>query len=93
VYAVEALLLLRNSVRSIVEQAAVVNVGKVHFALGQRYVDFRHLLKPETKAMLKRVLKYRLVVAGKVMAADVVKLSSAKSVSGDTCQLRTRAVR
>jgi uncharacterized surface protein with fasciclin (FAS1) repeats len=42
-----------------------------------------NLLKPENKAMLRRVLTYH-VVAGRVMAADVVKVSSAKAVSGDT---------
>ena len=41
-----------------------------------------NLLKPENKAMLRRVLTYH-VVPGKVMAADVVKVSSAKTVSGD----------
>ena len=41
------------------------------------------LLKPENKAKLRRILTYH-VVAGKVMAADVVKMSSAKTVSGDT---------
>lgn len=41
------------------------------------------LLKPENKAQLQRILTYH-VVAGKVMAADVVKLRSAKAVSGDT---------
>ena len=41
------------------------------------------LLKPENKAKLKRILTYH-VVAGKVMAADVTKMSSAKAVSGDT---------
>ena len=41
------------------------------------------LLKPENKAKLQRILTYH-VVAGKVMAADVVKLQSAKAVSGDT---------
>lgn len=45
-----------------------------------------NLLKPENKAMLKRVLTYH-VVSGKVMAADVVKLSSAKAVSGDTLSI------
>jgi len=40
-----------------------------------------NLLKPENKAMLRRVLTYH-VVPGKVMAADVVKVSSAKTVSG-----------
>jgi uncharacterized surface protein with fasciclin (FAS1) repeats len=41
-----------------------------------------NLLKPENKAMLRRVLTYH-VVPGKVMAADVVKVSAAKAVSGD----------
>jgi uncharacterized surface protein with fasciclin (FAS1) repeats len=41
------------------------------------------LLKPENKAKLQRILTYH-VVAGKVTAADVVKLQSAKAVSGDT---------
>lgn len=39
------------------------------------------LLKPENKAMLQAVLTYH-VVAGKVLAADVVKLTSAKTVQG-----------
>ena len=42
-----------------------------------------NLLKPENKAQLQRILTYH-VVSGKVMAADAVKLSSAKAVSGDT---------
>jgi uncharacterized surface protein with fasciclin (FAS1) repeats len=41
------------------------------------------LLKPENKAKLQRVLTYH-VVPGRVMAADVVKVTSAKAVSGDT---------
>jgi uncharacterized surface protein with fasciclin (FAS1) repeats len=41
------------------------------------------LLKPENKAKLQRILTYH-VVAGKVMAADVMKIQSAKAVSGDT---------
>ena len=41
------------------------------------------LLKPENKAKLVRLLTYH-VVSGKVMAADVVKVTSAKAVSGDT---------
>jgi uncharacterized surface protein with fasciclin (FAS1) repeats len=41
------------------------------------------LLKPENKAKLTRILTYH-VVAGKVMAADAAKLTSAKAVSGDT---------
>ena len=45
-----------------------------------------NLLKPENKAMLQRVLTYH-VVSGKVMAGDVVKLSSAKAISGDTLSI------
>ena len=41
------------------------------------------LLKPENKAQLRRILTYH-VVAGKVMAADVVKVTSAKGVGGHT---------
>jgi len=39
------------------------------------------LLKPENKGQLTSILTYH-VVAGKVLAADVVKLSSAKTVQG-----------
>lgn len=39
------------------------------------------LLKPENKAKLQAILTYH-VVPGKVMAADVVKLKSAKTVQG-----------
>ena len=45
------------------------------------------LLKPENKAKLVRLLTYH-VVAGKVMAADVVKVTSAKAVSGDTIAVK-----
>jgi uncharacterized surface protein with fasciclin (FAS1) repeats len=45
-----------------------------------------NLLRPENKAMLRRVLTYH-VVAGKVMAADVVKVSSATAASGDTLSI------
>ena len=41
------------------------------------------LLKPENKSKLQRLLTSH-VVAGKVMAADVVKMNSAKAVSGAT---------
>lgn len=47
------------------------------------------LLKPENKTKLQRILKYH-VVPGKIMAADVVKLRSAKTVSGDTVGIATR---
>ncbi|MBM3585971.1 MAG: fasciclin domain-containing protein [Alphaproteobacteria bacterium] len=39
------------------------------------------LLKPENKAQMTAILTYH-VVAGKVMAADVVKLQEAKTVNG-----------
>ena len=39
------------------------------------------LLKPENKVKLQAILTYH-VVSGKVMAADVVKLESAKTVNG-----------
>ena len=45
-----------------------------------------NLLKPENKAQLRRILTYH-VVAGKVMAADVVKLKSATAVSGDAVSI------
>lgn len=47
------------------------------------------LLKPENKAKLQRILKYH-VVPGKVMSADVVKIPSAKAVSGDTLKIDAR---
>jgi uncharacterized surface protein with fasciclin (FAS1) repeats len=47
------------------------------------------LLKPENKAKLQRILKAH-VVGGKVMAADVVKVTSAKAVSGDTLTIASR---
>ena len=46
-----------------------------------------NLLKPENQAMLRRVLTYH-VVPGKVMAADVVKVTSAKAVSGDMLSIK-----
>jgi uncharacterized surface protein with fasciclin (FAS1) repeats len=45
------------------------------------------LLKPENKEKLRRVLTYH-VVAGKVMASDVLKLQSARAVSGDTITVK-----
>ena len=44
------------------------------------------LLKPENKAKLVAILTYH-VVPGKVMAADVVKLSSAKTVQGSEVKI------
>ncbi len=46
------------------------------------------LLKPENKAKLQAILTYH-VVAGKVMAADVVKLDSAKTVEGESLTIKT----
>jgi len=46
------------------------------------------LLKPENKAKLQRILSYH-VVSGRVTAADVVKLKTAKAVSGDTIDIAT----
>jgi len=47
------------------------------------------LLKPENKEKLRRILTYH-VVAGKVMASDVVKVQSAKAVSGDTITVKVQ---
>jgi uncharacterized surface protein with fasciclin (FAS1) repeats len=47
------------------------------------------LLKPENKAKLQRILTYH-VVPGKVLAADVVTMKTAKAVSGDTLSIGTR---
>ena len=44
------------------------------------------LLKPENKAKLTAILTYH-VVPGKVMAADVVKLSEAKTVQGSSAKI------
>jgi uncharacterized surface protein with fasciclin (FAS1) repeats len=44
------------------------------------------LLKPENKAKLAGILTYH-VVPGKVMAADVVKLTSAKTVNGQSLKI------
>lgn len=46
------------------------------------------LLKPENKSKLQRILTYH-VVPGKVGSAQVVKMSSAKAVSGDTITIKT----
>jgi len=46
------------------------------------------LLKPENKAKLQSILTYH-VVAGKVLAKDVVKLNSAKSVGGQRVNIKT----
>jgi uncharacterized surface protein with fasciclin (FAS1) repeats len=47
------------------------------------------LLKPENKDMLVKILTYH-VVAGKVMAADVVKLKSAKTVQGQNVSIKVK---
>jgi uncharacterized surface protein with fasciclin (FAS1) repeats len=46
------------------------------------------LLKPENKQKLQRILTYH-VVAGSVPSSEVVKMQSAKAVSGDTIAIRT----
>ena len=45
------------------------------------------LLKPENKAKLQAILTYH-VVSGKVMAADVVKLKTAKTVQGQDLTIK-----
>ena len=45
-----------------------------------------NLLKPENKAQLQNLLKYH-VVPGKVMAGDVVTLSSAKTANGQVLKI------
>jgi uncharacterized surface protein with fasciclin (FAS1) repeats len=47
------------------------------------------LLKPENKAKLVKILTYH-VVPGKVLAADVVKLSSAKTVEGSEAKITVK---
>jgi uncharacterized surface protein with fasciclin (FAS1) repeats len=46
-----------------------------------------NLLKPENKAKLTAILTYH-VVPGKVLAADVVKLSKAKTVQGSELKIK-----
>ena len=46
------------------------------------------LLKPENKQKLQRILTYH-VVPGRVSSTDVVKLRTAKAVSGDTIAINT----
>ncbi|MDX1963547.1 MAG: fasciclin domain-containing protein [Pirellulales bacterium] len=50
----------------------------------------QELLKPENLAKLQGILTYH-VVAGKVLAADVVKLQTAKSVQGQNLKIDTKA--
>ena len=47
------------------------------------------LLKPENKGKLTSILTYH-VVPGRVMAADVVKLSKAKTVQGSEANIRVK---
>ena len=47
------------------------------------------LLKPEQKTQLQRILTYH-VVSGNVLAADVAKLRTAKTVSGDSITVTAR---
>jgi transforming growth factor-beta-induced protein len=46
------------------------------------------LLKPENKAKLQSILTYH-VVAGNVMSTDAVKLTSAKTVNGESFSIRS----
>ena len=48
------------------------------------------LLKAENKQKLQRILTYH-VVAGRVSSADVLKLRTAKAVSGDTIEVTANA--
>ena len=48
------------------------------------------LLRPENKAQLQAILTYH-VVAGKVMASDVVGMSSAKTVNGQSFTISERS--
>jgi transforming growth factor-beta-induced protein len=54
-------------------------------ALGQETLD--NLLKPENKDQLIKILTYH-VVSGKVLAADVVKLDSAKTLNGQSVDIK-----
>ena len=47
------------------------------------------MLKPEKKGELQGILKYH-VVSGKVMAADVVKLSSAETLQGNNLAIQVK---
>ena len=47
------------------------------------------LVKPENKDKLSAILKYH-VVAGKIMAADVVKLKNAETVQGGKVRIRVK---
>lgn len=47
-----------------------------------------NLLKPENKEKLKAILTYH-VVPGKVMAADVTKMKSGKTVNGESVSIST----
>jgi len=49
-----------------------------------------NLLKPENKEKLRSILTYH-VVAGKVMAKDVIHLRSAKSVEGESVKITAGA--
>ena len=49
----------------------------------------KDLLKPENKKKLQSILTFH-VVSGKVMAADVVKLSKAKTVQGQEVKIETK---
>ena len=48
-----------------------------------------NLLKPENRGKLQKILTYH-VVAGKVMAGDLMKLSSAKTVEGESVTINMK---
>jgi transforming growth factor-beta-induced protein len=49
-----------------------------------------NLLKPENKAKLTAILTYH-VLPGKVMASDVLKLTTAKTVNGESVTIKTES--
>ena len=68
-----------------VKIAAALTIAAAGFGGGFAYKKFRRYLDEKK---LRRILTYH-VVAGKAMAADVVKMHSAKAVSGDTITVAT----
>jgi hypothetical protein len=75
---------VRAQGKDIVDTAVAAGQFKTLAAKG----TVEDLLKPENKAKLTAILTYH-VVAGKVMAADVVKLTSAKTVQGGSAKVST----
>jgi len=75
---------VRAETRDVVDTAIAAGSFKT---LAKADGTLETLLKPENKEKLRRILTYH-VVAGKVMASDVVKLQSARAVSGDTITVK-----